>query len=256
MSDQASQPEISVVIPAYNEARGIAASLRQVADYFQSRELAGEIIVVDDGSSDGTEERARALVLPGVSVQVLVNEANQGKGYSVRRGLLAARGRYVGFTDADMSTPIAELDKVRAALAGGADVVIGSRGLAASHIATHQPWWRERAGRLFGAFVRSVLLPGIADSQCGFKFFTQAAAQDILPRQQLSRWAFDVELLYLARRLGYRISEVPVRWINDPDSKVKMLRDGPRMAWDVLRIRALHRDLQPPAARRRGNSHG
>ena len=244
MNDELEQPELSVVIPAYNEAEGIQAALEQVAAYFRSRAIAGEIVVVDDGSTDGTAGLAGQASVP-VPVRVLVNEENRGKGYSVRRGILSARGRYVGFTDADMATPIDQLDKVRQALEAGAGAVIGSRALAESQIARHQPWWRERAGRLFGGFVRTVLLPRIADSQCGFKFFSAAAAQEIFARQRLTGWAFDVELLYIARRLGYNIVQVPVRWIDEPHSRVRMLRDGPRMLVDVLRIRRIHRGLQP-----------
>ena len=244
MNDELGQPEISVVIPAYNEAEGIQAALAQVAAYFRSRAIAGEIVVVDDGSTDGT---ARLASQASVPVRVLVNEQNRGKGYSVRRGILSARGRYVGFADADMATPIDQLDKVREALESGADVIIGSRALPESQIAKHQPWWRERAGKLFGSFVRTVLLPGIADSQCGFKFFTAAAAQAIFSQQRLEGWAFDVELLYLARRLSCNIVQVPVRWIDEPHSRVRMLRDGPRMLVDVLRIRWMHRGLRPGA---------
>jgi len=246
LNDELGQPELSVVIPAYNEAEGIQAALEQVAAYFRSRALAGEIVVVDDGSTDGTAGLAGQASVP-VAVRVLVNEQNRGKGYSVRRGILSAQGRYVGFTDADMATPIDQLDKVREALESGAEVVIGSRALPDSQIARHQPWWREYAGRLFGGFVRTVLLPGIPDSQCGFKFFSAAAAQAIFTRQRLAGWAFDVELLYIARRLGYNIVQVPVRWIDEPHSRVRMLRDGLKMAIDVLRIRWLHHDLRPAA---------
>ncbi len=244
MNDELEQPELSVVIPAYNEAEGIRAALEQVAAYFRSRAIAGEIVVVDDGSTDGTARLAGQASVP-MSLRVLVNEQNRGKGYSVRRGILSVRGRYVGFTDADMATPIDQLDKVREALVSGADVVIGSRALPDSQIAKHQPWWRERAGKLFGSFVRTALLPGIPDSQCGFKFFSAAAAEAIFTRQRLTGWAFDVELLYIARRLGYNIVQVPVRWIDEPHSRVRLLRDGPKMLMDVLRIRRIHRDLRP-----------
>ena len=246
MNDELEQPELSVVIPAYNEAEGIQAALEQVAAYFRSRAIAGEIVVVDDGSTDGTARLAGQASVP-VSLRVLVNEQNRGKGYSVRRGILSARGRYVGFADADMATPIDQLDKVRQALESGTDVVIGSRALPDSQIAKHQPWWRERAGKLFGSFVRTVLLPGIPDSQCGFKFFTATAAEAIFTRQRLAGWAFDVELLYIARRLGYNIVQVPVRWIDEPHSRVRMLRDGPQVVADVLRIHRMHRSLHPSA---------
>jgi len=244
LNSELEQLELSVVIPAYNEAKSIQAALAQVAAYFRSRAVAGEIVVVDDGSTDGTARLAGEASVP-TAVHVLVNEQNRGKGYSVHRGILSARGRYVGFADADMATPIDQIDKVRQAFASGAEVVIGSRALSGSQIARHQPWWRERAGRLFGSFVRTVLLPGIPDSQCGFKFFSAAAARAIFSRQRLTGWAFDAEVLYIARRLGYNIVQVPVRWIDDPDSRVRMWREGPRVVSDVLRIRWIHRGLQP-----------
>lgn len=246
MNTNPKQPEISVVIPAYNEAQSIENALRQVAGYFHASGLAGEIVVVDDGSSDETASLARESQASGVRVSILSNQINRGKGFSVRRGILAASGKIVGFADVDMSTPIQELDNVRQVLAAGAQVAIGSRAMSASEIDKHQPWWREAGGQLFGLFVRMTILPGISDSQCGFKFFSHLAAQQIFSHQKLTGWAFDVELLYLARRLGYRIVEVPVRWIDNPDSKVKMLRDGPKMAWDVLGIPWLHRGLQKP----------
>jgi len=239
------KPYLSIVIPAYNEAGRIGWSIQQIVDYTQQRDFATELIVVDDGSSDDTAKIAQQAAAGRLPPQILRNPTNQGKGYSVRRGILAATGRYVGFVDADMSTPIAEADELLAVLEEEAQVVIGSRALPDSIIQQHQPWWRENAGKLFGLFTRLVLLPGIADSQCGFKFFTREAATDIFSRQKLSGWAFDAEILYIARRLGYTIAQVPVRWMNDPETKVKMLADGLRMAIDVLRIRALHRGLGP-----------
>lgn len=236
---------LSIVIPAYNEARRIGRGIQQVADYIQQRDFDSELIVVDDGSSDDTAEIARQAAAGRLPLQILRNPTNQGKGYAVRRGMLAATGGYVGFVDADMSTPIGETDKLLAALEEGAQVAIGSRAMPGAIIDQHQPWWREKAGKLFGLFTRLVLLPGIYDSQCGFKFFTREAATEIFSRQKLHNWAFDAEVLYIARRLGYTIAQIPVHWVNDPETKVKMLSDGLQMALDVLRIRALHRDLKP-----------
>ncbi len=237
---------LTFVIPAYNEAERIGSGIGQVIEYAEQRNLRSELIVVDDGSSDDTAQIAQQAAAGRIPVQVLRNLTNQGKGYSVKRGMLAAGGRYVGFVDADMSTPIGEVDKVLSALEAGAQVAIGSRTIAGAVIDQHQPWWREQAGKLFGLFTRLVLLPGIADSQCGFKFFTREAAQEIFSRQELSGWAFDAEVLYIARQLGYTIAQIPVRWADDPRTKVNMVGDGLRMALDVLRIRALHRGSKSP----------
>ena len=241
---------LSIVIPAYNEAARIGPGLEQVLDYVQQRRFSSELIIVDDGSSDDTANTVRQVVADRLPLQVLRNPTNQGKGYSVRRGMLAAIGQYVGFIDADMSTPISEADKLLGALEGGAQVAIGSRAGPDAMVEEHQPWGRETAGKLFGLFTRLVLLPGIYDSQCGFKFFARAAAGEIFSHQKLSGWAFDAELLYIARRLGYEIAQVPVRWLNDPETKVKILRDGPQMLIDVLRVRALHRNLKPTISAR------
>ncbi len=239
------EPLVSVVIPAYNEAARLRPSLEQILKHAAATGLDLEIILVDDGSSDDTAQVARRVVGDRLPLAVLRQEPNQGKAAAVRRGMLAARGRYVGFADADMSTPFAEIDRFLPVLATEADLAIGSRALADSDVQVPQPWYRALAGKAFGVFTHLVLLPGIRDSQCGFKFFRREVARDLFRRQRLTGWAFDAELLYLARRLGYRIAQIPVRWINDPQTKVSMLRAGPRMLLDVLRIRRLHRDLRP-----------
>ena len=244
------QPLVSVVIPAYNEASRIARGLDEILEHAQSTGLDLEVVLVDDGSVDDTSEVVRRRLEGLLPLQILRQEPNQGKAAAVKRGILAARGRYVGYADADMSTPFAELDRFLEVLSGDADVAIGSRALRESDIQVRQPWYRALAGRAFGAFTRLVLLPGISDSQCGFKFFRREVAQDLFTRQQLSGWAFDAELLYLARRLSYRIAQIPVRWTNDPNTKVSMLRAGPRMLLDVLRVRSIHCGLRKgkPAA--------
>jgi len=242
---QRSAPLVSVIIPAYNEAGRIRAGLEQILQHVAATGLDLEIILVDDGSTDDTARVARRVVGDRLPFTVLRQEPNQGKAAAVRRGVLAARGQYIGFADADMSTPFAEIDRFLPVLATDADLAIASRALAGSDVQVPQPWYRALAGKAFGLFTRLFLLPGIQDSQCGFKFFRREVAQDLFRRQRLTGWAFDAELLYLARRLGYRIAQIPVRWINDPQSKVSMLRAGPRMLLDVLRIRRLHRDLRP-----------
>lgn len=244
------QPLLSVVIPAYNEAARIGPGLQQILAHVAKTGLDCEIVLVDDGSRDGTADVVRAALEGKLALQVLRQEPNQGKAAAVKRGILAAHGRYVGYADADMSTPFAEIDRFLEALAGEYDLAIGSRALHESQLVRRQPWYRAWAGKAFGAFTRLVLLPGIADSQCGFKFFRREVAQDLFPRQRLSGWAFDAELLYLARRLGYQVAQIPVKWINDPNTKVSMLRAGPRMLLDVLRVRFLHRGLAPNPQRR------
>ena len=228
---------LTMIIPAYNEAKRLGPSLEKIIPYALGSELAVDLLIVDDGSSDGTVDVAREIVGERVPLRVVTNNPNRGKGFSVRRGLLEATGDCVLFSDADLSTPIEDADRLLAAIDGGADVAIGSRGMHGSHISRHQPWWREKAGRLFGLLVRTFILPGIRDSQCGFKCFRLEAARRIAPLLTLDGGAFDVELLLVARRLGYEIAQVPVEWRNDPDTKVRMLRDGPKMLADMLRAR-------------------
>ena len=244
MIGQTDGMDLSLIIPAYNEAQRLRPSLQQVLAWLQGRDDAIEIVIVDDGSSDGTGDVAREMLDGQATYRLLRNEPNRGKALSVKRGLLEGRGKYLLFSDADLSTPIAEADKLLAELQAGADVAIASRQLPGSILTVHQPWYREIGGRAFGQLNQLVLLPGIPDSQCGFKAFTREAAHAILAHQKLSGWAFDAELLYIARKLGLQIAQVPVTWINDPNSKVKMLSDGVRMVRDLLRVKRLHRDLQ------------
>ncbi len=245
MAELPSTPYLSVVIPAYNEAQRLGPSLEKILAYLADRPYTWEVVVVDDGSADGTGDLARKLLQGRAEFQVLRNEPNAGKAVSVKRGLLAGRGQVLLFSDADLSTPIEEADRLLAELQGGADVAIASRQLPGAQLTVHQPWYRELAGRAFGWVNQTVLLPGIPDSQCGFKAFRREAAHALLQHQRLTGWAFDAELLYIARRLGLTIAQVPVTWVNDPASKVHMLRDGLRMVLDLFRIRRLHRRLHP-----------
>ena len=241
-------PLVSVVIPAYNEAERLRPGLEQILRHAAETGLDLEVVLADDGSTDGTAGVARRALAGRVPLQVVRLEPNQGKASAVTRGVLAARGRYVGFADADMSTPFVEIDRFLQALEAGADVAIGSRSMPGADVQVKQPAHRALAGKLFGLYTRLLLLPGIYDSQCGFKFFRREVARDLFPRLRLTGWAFDAELLYLAQRLGYRVAQLPVCWINDPHSKVRMLRAGLRMALDVLRIRRLHRRVAPRGA--------
>lgn len=230
-------PGLSIIVPAYNEARRLPDTLPRLVDYARQLGELVEIILVDDGSVDGTSEVATDLGRAAGFVSVLRSPENRGKGASVRRGMLAARHGHVLFTDADLSTPIEEAAKLRAALDAGADVAIGSRRLAQSDVQVHQPWLRGLAGRTFSGFVSLLLLPGIGDSQCGFKAFRRPVARELFRRQRLGRFSFDAEVLWLARHLGYRVAEVPIVWRNDPRSQVRLVRDSFGMLLDLGRIR-------------------
>jgi dolichyl-phosphate beta-glucosyltransferase len=227
-------PSISVVIPAYNEASRLPPTLRRLRDYLTTRPGTYEVLVVDDGSSDGTAEAARQVECP--CLEVLRTEANHGKGHAVRLGMLRARGERILMTDADLSTPIEDLDRLLRSLADGFDVAIGSRALPGADVQVHQPWYRENAGRVFNLLVRLLVLPGLLDTQCGFKVWNAGAAREAFGAGRLDGFCFDVEALYLARKRGRRIVEVPVTWRNDVASRVGALR-GSAAFLDLVRIR-------------------
>jgi dolichyl-phosphate beta-glucosyltransferase len=218
-----------VVIPAYNEGQRLPPTLEKI-----QRHLAGrphEIVVVDDGSRDDTVARAAAA-----GVTVLRNDGNRGKGYSVRRGMLQARGDRRLMTDADLSTPIEELGRLMKKMDEGYDVVIASRALPDSNVEVRQPWYRENSGRLFNFCVRVLALPGLQDTQCGFKLFRAEAAEEAFAPARLDGFSFDVEALFIAHRRGYRIAEVPVTWRNDEASRVDAFK-GAVAFLDLVRIR-------------------
>ena len=224
-------PDLSVVIPAFNEAGRLPRTLERLTAFLRGWGRSYEILVADDGSADGTAERARAA-----GATVLRDDHNRGKGHAVRRGMLAARGQRRLMTDADLSTPIEELPRLMARMEEGFDVVIGSRALPGSTIEVHQPWYRENMGRVYNLFVRALALPGLHDTQCGFKLWSARAARESFAAARLDGFSFDVEALYLARKRGYRIAEVPVVWRNDAASRVG-LGGGSRAFPDLLRIR-------------------
>lgn len=232
--------DLSVVIPAYNEEARIGPSLARVVAHLAARGGRSEVLVVIDGSRDRTAEIVRATDAR-VPVRLLDRGVNGGKGSCVRRGMLAARGARRLFTDADLSTPIEEIERLLAALNAGHDVAIGSRRLAASRVPVPQPWWRRLMGRGFNAAAQWLAVPGIHDTQCGFKLFSAAACDAVFSRQRIDDFGFDVELLWIARRLGLRIAEIPVTWIDDPRSTVRPVRDATRMFLDLLRIRRADR---------------
>ena len=242
MTPEGTLPTLSLVIPAYNEERRLAASLESVAAFMASQRGGVELIIVDDGSGDRTAEIARAFAERQPGAKVLVNDRNRGKGYSIRRGVLEARAETVLISDADLSTPLTEagklLDRLRAM---GEGIVIGSRGLKESKVEVRQNILRETMGRVFNLCVR--LLTGLPfhDTQCGFKVFTRSIVAPILRRALVDRFSWDVEILYVAHRRGVKIEEVPVTWRNAPGSKVGILTAPASMLRDVLRIRRWYR---------------
>jgi dolichyl-phosphate beta-glucosyltransferase len=231
--------DLSIVIPAYNEAERLPAGVRRIHAFLEERGLRGEILVVDDGSRDGTSGVTRALAAEIPELRLLGYPVNRGKGFAVRTGMARARGDAVLFTDADLSTPIDELDALREALREGADVAIGSRHLEHSRILIRQPFHRRHLGRIFNGVLSLLGVRGYSDTQCGFKLFTREAAGRIFPRVRTDGFAFDVEVLLVARRLGLRTREIPVRWNNHSDSRVRPVRDSVRMLLEVLRMQGV-----------------
>ncbi len=234
------QPALAVIVPAFNEARRLTDNLLTLLSYLQAFRPEAELIVVDDGSTDGTAEVAEGLFarLPDVTARVLRSAKNRGKGHAVRTGLLAAQAPIALFSDADLSTPITEMPKIVEPIeAGNYDIVLGSRALDRSLIGHRQPWRREQGGKVFNALVRLTTGLPFSDTQCGFKAFRMEAARPIVERAQIDGFGFDVELLFLAQRAGLRMLEVPVRWDHREGSKVHIVRDSLRMFAEVVNLR-------------------
>ena len=229
--------EYSIVIPAYNEGARLGATLEKVLDYVHARKWDTEIIVVNDGSGDNTAEIVRAFSAKVPGLRLLENPGNRGKGYSVRNGMLNARGRVVLFSDADLSSPIEEAQKLFQALEEGADIAIGSRWLRAETQTRRQPVHRQIFGRIFNLMLRITLGLQFKDTQCGFKAFRQPAVQAIFPVQKIERWGFDPETLFLARKLRFKVKEIPVAWGHSGGTRIHPLVDGSRMFIEMLRIR-------------------
>lgn len=241
---------LSIIIPAFNEATRIGPSLHKAFQYFGTKPYQVEILVVDDGSSDATVATVQQLCkdkpgsLTNIDCRVIPLGKNSGKGAAVQRGMLESQGTVRIFTDADFSTPIHEVEKLIPLIDSGEyDVVIGSRAAEGRRLVKkHQPWYREAMGRFFNLLVQLFVFRGISDTQCGFKGFSGDAAMMLFPKQKVMNFSFDVEILYLARRNGYRIKEVAIEWYNDERSTVGALSDSLKMFLELLRIRKLHRD--------------
>ena len=231
-------PALSIIIPAFNEERRLPKALELIRAYVAERLLLAEIIVVDDGSTDGTVALVEATRKTAPELRLISNGENRGKGFSVRHGMLEARGAIALFTDADLSTPIEEADKLLAALNDmGYDAAIGSRAIDRNLIEVHQTAFREQAGILFNRLTRLITGLKFSDTQCGFKAFRRERAVTVFQQQRIERFGFDPEILFLANRHGLRVVEIPVRWSHDAATKVHVVADGIRMFFELLVIR-------------------
>jgi glycosyltransferase involved in cell wall biosynthesis len=231
-------PQLSIVIPAYNESARIEQTLERVMSCVEKQGWDAEVLVVDDGSTDRTPQVIHRWMERYPRLHLIQNEGNRGKGYSVRNGLLQAVGEVVMFTDADLSAPMEEAERLLAAIADGADVAIGSRWMDKTRQTIHQPLYRRFFGRCFNWVTRMVMGLPFKDTQCGFKAFKRPVAQVIFRLQRIERWGFDPEILFIARKLGYDIREVPVTWGHDERSRMSYLKDGMKMLEEMAAIRA------------------
>jgi len=231
------RPFLSIVIPAYNESARIGRTLERVTQCVDEQGWDAEILVVDDGSQDATAQIVESWMERYPRLKMVKNNGNRGKGYSVRNGLLQAAGEVVMFTDADLSAPMQEANLLMAAIADGADVAIGSRWMDKTRQTMHQPLYRRFFGRCFNFVTRMVMGLPFKDTQCGFKAFKREAAQVIFRLQRIERWGFDPEILFIARKLGYDIREVPVTWGHDERSRMSYLKDGMKMLEEMAVIR-------------------
>jgi len=228
---------ISIVIAAFNEEKRIGASLRKIAEYFSGCGEEYEVIVVDDGSIDGTSNTVKDLDHIFPKLELLRYKPNRGKGYALRQGVLASSGDLVLVTDADLSTPIEEIEKLAGLIRNGdCEVAIGSRVLALSEILKKQPFWRRGMGKIFNKIVKLLVIDDFNDTQCGFKLFTGAVARNLFCDAIIDRFAYDVEILAMAKKKGYRVLDVPIKWINSPDSRVNPVVDSLQMLKDLVRI--------------------
>lgn len=233
------RPELSVVIPVYNEEKRLGKTLRESLDYLKKSKVPFEIVIVDDGSTDSTVKLVGEFSrkVGKKALRVLKQETNQGKGAAVKRGAMEAQGDVVLYMDADNATPLNQYERFRPLLAKGFDVVVGSRAVDRSMVRVHQPLYREAMGRFFNVLVQLAATPGLWDTQCGFKAFRRKAAQAVFPLQTIERFGFDVEILFIARKQGWSMVEAPVEWFDAPGSKVHAVRDSMTMFLDLFLIR-------------------
>ncbi len=245
--------ELSVVIPVYNEEKRVEKTLKEAFAYLKAKKLNAEIIVVDDGSKDKTVQvvgRFKKLSNAKLKLQILKHSVNKGKGAAVKTGALAAQGQVILYMDADNATPLSEFDKFKGELKKGIDVIVGSRAVDRKQVKVRQPFYREAIGRVGNVIIQLLLVPGIGDTQCGFKAFSRNTAQTIFPLQTIDRFGFDVELLFLARKFRFSIIETSVIWRDDPNTRVNALRDSIRTFVELFIIRlndlkGLYRSRKP-----------
>ncbi len=242
---EASPPDLSIIVPAYNEERRLPPTLIEIIDVLDAQKCRYEILVVDDGSRDGTAAMVQKFERIRPNVRLIKLPKNEGKGSAVRMGMLNARGARLLFTDADGSSPMEEAMRLSQALDSGADIAIGSRAKRSDGTQIAARWHRVLIGRVFNGLVNILLLPHIADTQCGFKMFTAKAAQFLFSRQTANGFSFDVEILHIAHRAGMTISEVPINWHHVPGSKVNLLIDPLRMLRDIVIFALRHRHVSP-----------
>lgn len=228
---------ISVVVPAYNEEKRLQVSLPLLWSEMGIQNPRFEILVIDDGSTDGTADVVMEFMRQHEGVRLIRYQQNRGKGYAVRTGVLASKGETVLFCDADLSTPVSEIGKLKQVISEGGDIAIGSRAVADTIIVKRQPFYRILMGKTFNKIVQVLATPGISDTQCGFKLFTRAAAINVFSDSRIDGFGFDVEILFLARKRGLSITEVGVKWLNSPDSRVHPIMDSARMLKELLVIR-------------------
>ena len=240
---EATAVSLSIVVPAFNEERRLPPTLIDMIDFCDSNISSYEIIVVDDGSSDKTSATVQKFTKVCPHVRLIRLPRNQGKGHAVRLGVLSSRGERILFADADGATPISELQRLLDAISSGADVVIGSRAKPSTDTTVNTVIYRKLLGRIFNKCVNLILLPGVSDTQCGFKLFTKQAAAFLFSQQRSDRFSFDVELLFLAQRVGFKAVEVPINWTNIPGSKVNLVTDALAMFRDILKFKVLHHSV-------------
>ena len=233
----AGNPDLSIVIPAYNEEKRIGPTLRAIAAYLAPGGMTAEILVVDDGSGDGTSRCVEQLAAEIPGLRLIRNDRNRGKGFSIRHGFAESRGALVLLTDADLSAPIEELHQLLPAVRdGGNAIAVGSRAVDPSRVEVRQGWIRQTMGKGFNLIVRLLTGLSIRDTQCGFKLLRREPLVPVFRQARVDRFSYDVEILYLAHRRGLAIAEIPVRWRNSPQSKVRIVSDSLQMFWDVVRI--------------------
>jgi len=237
MSIELSEPHLAVIVPAFNEEPRILPTLKRIQEYFSAQEYTWTAVVVSDGSTDQTDEIVKKFASGDTRFRLIGYSPNRGKGYAVRTGMLETQAERLLFCDADLATPIEEVEKLLAKIDEGFPIAIGSRPLKESRLEIRQPWYREMLGRTFNKAVQLLAVKGIMDTQCGFKLFTCEASQQVFSRCKLDGFGFDFEALMIARDLGFEIAEVPIRWMHQEGSKVVLMRDGPRMLRDLVWLR-------------------